>query len=93
MIDLMQWVALTIASLVSLLTLYNAARLKTGVLAMSTYAFGGGMLFLAAGFFLLNFPLGVDLSILVTMYRTFFLIGFILLGWGSWQIYQMSRIK
>lgn len=93
MIDFVQWIALTIAALVSLLTLYNAARLKTGVLAMSTYAFGGGMLFLSAGFFLLNFPLGVGLESLVTMYRTFFLIGFILLGWGSYQIYQMSQIK
>lgn len=93
MTDTVQWVALTIAPLVSLLTLYNAARLRTGVLAMSTYAFGGGMLFLAAGFFLLNFPLGVSLSNLVTMYQVFFLIGFILLGWGSYQIYKMSRIK
>ena len=93
MIDFIQWIGITVAALVSLLTLYNAARLRTGVLAVSTYAFGGGMLFLAAGFFLLNFPLGVDLSSLVTMYRTFFLIGFILLGWGSYQIYQMSRIR
>lgn len=92
MIDIIQWIGLTVASLVSLLTLYNAARLRTGVLAMSTYAFGGGMLFLAAGFFLLNFPLGVDLSSLVNMYRAFFLIGFILLGWGSYQIYKMSRV-
>lgn len=92
MIDLIQWAALTIAALVSLLTLYNAARLRTGVLAMSTYAFGGGMLFLAAGFFLLNFPLGVDLGSLVAMYRIFFLIGFILLGWGSYQIYKISRV-
>lgn len=92
MTDITQWIALTISSLVSLLTLYNAARLRTGILAMSTYAFGGGMLFLAAGFFLLNFPLGVGLESLVTMYRVFFLTGFILLGWGSYQIYRMSRV-
>ncbi len=93
MIDLTQWIALTLAAVVSLLTLYNAARLKTGIIAMSTYAFGGGMLFLSAGFFLLNFPVGVPLDTLVTMYRAFFLIGFILLGLGSYQIYKMSRIK
>ena len=93
MIDLIQWIGLTIAAVVSLLTLYNAARLRSGIIAMSTYAFGGGMLCITAASFLLVMPYGINFDSVMIMYRFLFLAGFILLGWGSWQIYKMSQIK
>lgn len=92
MTDLIQWLGLTIAAIVSLLTLYNAARLRSGVLAMSTYAYGGGMLCIAAGFFLLVTPFGTNFDSVIAMHKALFLAGFILLGWGSYQIYKMSRV-
>lgn len=91
--DLFIWVAVALASIVSLLTLSNAAKLKTGVLAISTYAFGGGMLSLAASFAVLQLPLGADLQLLLFMSRLLFVVGFLLLGFGSFKIYQMSQIK
>lgn len=93
MTDVTQGLLLIVAALVSLLTMYNAARLQSGVLAMSTYAFGGGMLFLTAAFFLLTVPFGVSWESVNAAYKILGLVGFILLGWGSYQIYKMSGIK
>ncbi|RJO60715.1 hypothetical protein C4544_04560 [candidate division WS5 bacterium] len=92
LIDFIQWFAVVLASLVSLLTLYNAAKLRSGVLAMATYAFGAGMLCLAAAFFLLAIP---DLNSSLTvdwLYRILFVIGFSMLGLGSFKIYKMSQV-
>lgn len=82
-----------LAFFVSLLTLSNAARLRTGVLAMSTFAFGTGMLALSAGFFLLTLPNWIAPENTKLAYQVFFVLGFILLGFGSYQIYRMSKIK
>lgn len=91
--EISQWLALILAFLVSLLTLYNAARLKSGILAISTYAFGAGMLSLSLGFMFLVFPGWAGEQITITAYHLLFILGFALLGWGSFQIYRMSNIK
>lgn len=91
--EIIAWAGITLALIVSLLTLFNAAKLKTGVLAMSTYAFGGGMLLLSAAFLLIFLPLTVNPETAGFVSSTFFTIGFLLLGFGSFKIYQMSQIK
>lgn len=91
--ELLSWIGITLALVVSLLTLFNAAKLKTGVLAMSTYAFGGGMLFLSASYLLVSLPIGAQPETADFVSKILFLVGFILLGFGSWKIYQMSQIK
>jgi hypothetical protein len=78
---------------VSLLTLYNAARLRTGILAVSAYASGAGMLSLSAGLFLLTMSFNGGISDIPTIYYSLFIIGFIFLGAGAFKIYQMSRIR
>lgn len=80
-----------IAFLVSILTMYNAAKLKTGIIAASTVSFGIGMLCLSAGFFLLALPpwIGSD----PILYRVLFAVGFIFLGWGSYKIFKMAQIS
>lgn len=89
--EVINWVIIALAVTVSLLTLYNAARLRTGVLAISTYAFGGGMLCLSAAFFLLSVPALADAVTVGLAYRVLFIAGFVLLGFGSFKIYLMSR--
>lgn len=86
-------VALMLAFLVSLLTLYNAAKLKTGVLAVSTYSFGAGMLALSLGFLTLAAPAWADKEVMSLVYYLLFTLGFALLGFGSYKIYQMSQVK
>lgn len=85
--------AASLAFVVSLLTLSNAARLRSGVLAVSTYLFGGGMLSLSAAFFLMVIPEIITNEGVWLMHIIFFTVGFLLLGLGSFKIYQMSRIK
>lgn len=92
-VEIFVWLSVTLAAVVSLLTLYNAAKLKTGVLAISTYAFGGGMLFLSAAFLLLTLPIGADPEMADLVSKLLFFAGFLLLGFGSWKIYKMSQIK
>lgn len=82
-----------LAFFVSLFTLSNAARLKTGILAISTFAFGAGMMALAAGFFLLTLPAWISPENAKIAYKVFFVIGFIFLGLGSYKVYRMSKIK
>ncbi|MCL5784982.1 MAG: hypothetical protein M1142_06560 [Patescibacteria group bacterium] len=85
--------AVAMAFLVSLLTLYNAARLRQGILAVSTYAFGAGMLSLSLGFLALAAPAWADSDTISLTYHLLFILGFALLGFGSFKIYRMSRIK
>lgn len=91
--EVTELVALLLSFLVSLLTLYNAARLKTGVLAVSTYAFGAGMLALSLGFLTLAAPAWADKEVMSLGFYFLFTLGFALLGFGSFKIYQMSQIK
>lgn len=91
--DLARWVAVGLAFVVSLLTLYNAARLKTGMLAVSTYMAGSGMIFLAAGLFLVTSTVvWADLNVMSLTNYVLFIIGFVFLGLGAFKIYQMSRV-
>ncbi len=91
--EIIAWIATVLALIVSLLTMFNAAKLKTGILAISTYAFGGGMLFLAGSFLLTALPLTVEPDLAELVSRILFLVGFVLLGFGSYKIYTMSQIK
>ena len=90
--DPAQWMAAVLAFVVSLLTLYNAARLRQGIIAVSATASGVGMLLLAFGFLLLATQGGTE-SDWMTMYNISFILGFLFLGFGSFKIYQMSKIK
>lgn len=93
MADTSQWMAAMLAFLVSLLTMYNAAKLRRGVLAVSTYAFGTGMLSLALGFLVIAAPAWSDHETINLVYHLLFIVGFALLGFGSFKIYRMSQIK
>lgn len=90
--EVAQWVAAALAFIVSLLTLYNSARLRQGIIAASAASSGIGMLFLAFGFLLLATQGEVE-SEWMSIYHISFIAGFILLGFGSFKIYQMSKIK
>lgn len=90
--EIFVYITVTIAFIASLLTLYNAAKLRTGILAISTYAFGAGMLCLSTGFALTTLPITSDPVTLLTVSRVLFFAGFVLLGLGSYKIYQMSKI-
>lgn len=90
--EIAQWVAATLAFIVSLLTLYNSARLRQGIIAVSTASSGIGMLLLAFGF-LLFATQGAMADEMMVVYHLVFIAGFILLGFGSFKIYLMSKIK
>lgn len=90
--DLAQFLAVVLSALVSLLTLYNAARLKSGILAVATYAFGAGMLALTIGFLFLARTQWGDPETRSLIYFSSFVLGFILLGVGSYKIYTMSKV-
>jgi len=81
-----------LAFIVSLLTLYNAYKLRSGILAVSTFAFGAGMLCLAAAFFIIILPVWIFSSVAEIVRNVLFFAGFILLGFGSFKIYKMSQI-
>lgn len=91
-VEYLKWVVAALAFLVSLLTLTNAFRLRSGVLAVSTYSAGAGMLFIAAGLFLLNVPVWASLEVMTLTNYVLFFLGFILLGVGSFKIYRMSQV-
>lgn len=91
-LSLIKWFIALLALLVSLLTLYNAVKLKSGVLAVATYAFGGGMLCLSAAALLLAFPLFSLPQLGSIVQDVLFIIGFLLLGFGSYKIYSMSKV-
>lgn len=88
----LKWFIALLALLVSLLTLYNAVKLKSGILAVATYAFGGGMLCLSAALLLLAFPLLSASEFGEIVQDMLFVGGFLLLGFGSYKIYQMSHV-
>lgn len=90
--ELLEWLAAAASFLVSLLTMYNAAKLRSGILAVSTYAFGAGMLSLAVGFLFLSTPGWADPETVQLMFRLSFILGFVLLGFGSYKIYKMAKI-
>lgn len=91
-VDVSKWLITALSFLVSLLTLYNASRLKTGILAVATYAFGGGMLCLSAAF-LTTALAAWSVSEFTEIIRVILLIvGFCLLGFGSYKVYSMSKI-
>lgn len=79
--------------LVSLLTLYSAAILRKGILAVSMLSFGVGMLLISIGFLLRAVPDWNSLEQTVLIYDLAFITGFLLLGFGSYKIFTMSRIK
>lgn len=87
-----QWLAVALALGVSLLTMYNAIKLKSGILAISTYAFGGGMLCLVTAFALPKLPLGASPALVDVVYNILFFAAFLLLGFGSYKIYRMSQV-
>lgn len=91
--ELSSWVALILAFLVSLLTLYNAAKLRSGILAISTYAFGVGMLCLSVALALLVLPYSLNPDPEGLFYKLFFIIGFLFLAFGSFKVYSMSHLK
>ena len=91
--EVLQWIAVSLAFLVSLLTLYNAARLRQGILAVSTVSFGLGMLSLSMGFLLAISPSLADPETITAVNYALFILGFFLLGLGSFKIYKMSQIK
>lgn len=86
------WSATALASVVGLLTLYNAAKLKTGILAVATYAFGAGMFCLAGGLLLRTILNSQNAGSADLVFNSLFFVGFALLGYGSYRIYQMSKI-
>lgn len=81
-----------LAFIASFLTLYNAVKLKSGVLAMSCYAFGGGMLCLSAVFLLSIMPFGLTDSLNETISLILLILGFGLLCFGSYKIFKMSQV-
>lgn len=85
-------IIMALAFLASFLTLYNAIKLKSGVLAVSSYAFGGGMLCLSAVFLLSIMPFGLTNSLYEVISLILLLLGFGLLGFGSFKIFKMSQI-
>src|SRR5690348_11960765 len=87
--DLFSWSAAILAFLVSLLTLYNAARLRIGILALATVFSGAGMLSISGAFFILasNNQLNDSLTS-----NILFVVGFLLLGYSSFRIYTMSKV-
>lgn len=89
---LIKWFIALLALLVGLLTLYNAVRLKSGILAVATYAFGGGIFCLSAALLLLAFPLFPASEFGEMVQSGLFMTGFILLGIGSYKIYSMSKL-
>ncbi len=91
--DIPKWIAMILAFSVSLLTLYNAFKLRSGVLAVSTYAFGAGMVAVTLGLFIMVVSPFTDVVVQQIIYYLLFVVGFALLGAGSLKIYQMSRIK
>lgn len=89
---ILRWVIIGLAFLASFLTLYNAVKLKSGVLAMSSYAFGGGMLCLSAAFLLSIMPFGFTDSLQEAISLILLFLGFGLLGFGSFKIFKMSQV-
>lgn len=85
-------IIVALAFLGSFLTLYNAVKLKSGVLAVSSYAFGGGMLCLSAAFLLNLMPFGLTDSFSETLSLVLLLLGFGLLCFGSFKIFKMSQV-
>ncbi|MFH0937308.1 MAG: hypothetical protein V1808_03360 [Candidatus Daviesbacteria bacterium] len=90
-IELVRWAIAGLAAIVALLTLYNAAKIGSGILAVSTYAFGAGMLCLSTAFLILALPDGGTTELGQIVYHLLFVVGFILLGFGSYKIYKMSK--
>lgn len=91
-IEVFRWIVALLSFLVSLLTLYNASKLKTGILAVSTYAFGGGMLCLSAAFLTLALPAWSASEFSESIRILLLIIGFCLLGFGSYKVYSMSKV-
>ncbi len=89
---ILKGVVITLAFLASFLTLYNAVNLKSGVLAMSCYALGGGMLCLSAAFLLSIMPVGLSDSLNESISLVLLILGFGLLCFGSYKIFKMSQI-
>lgn len=89
---ILRGIIVALAFLASFLTLFNAIKLKSGVLAMSCYALGGGMLFLATAFLLSIMPVGFTDSLNEIFSLILLLLGFGLLGVGSFKIFKMSQI-
>ncbi|MDO8638739.1 MAG: hypothetical protein Q7R43_04125 [Candidatus Daviesbacteria bacterium] len=85
-------IIVALAFIASFLTLYNAVKLKSGVLAMSSYAFGGGMLFLSTAFLLSIMPFGLTDSLHEAISFILLLLGFGLLCFGSFKIFKMSQV-
>lgn len=88
--DFFSWAAAVLAFLVSLLTLYNAARLQKGILAVATVFSGAGMLSISGAFFIL--ALSSQSGTASLPYNILFVVGFLLLGYGSYRIYTMSKV-
>lgn len=91
--EIFQWTIAALALIVSILTISNGVKIKSGVLATSTYAFGFGMLSIALAFFLLVLPGWLSTEATSLASSLFFIGGFLLLGFGSYQIYKMSRMR
>ena len=98
-LDTLHLLASVLALLVAVLTFYNAARFKTGILAQSTYLASLGMLLIGLSFFVLVLPVslsellqvnGIDAWVVANIC---FMIGFLMLGLSSYLIFRMSRIK
>lgn len=91
--DISLWTATVLASIVGLLTLHNAAKLKTGILAIATYSFGAGM-FCLAGTLLIKIFLKDQITNpqIDVLMNALFIVGFAFMGYGSYRIYQMSKI-
>ncbi len=92
LIDITFWSATLLSSIVGLLTLYNAAKLKTGILAVATYSFGAGMFCLAGSLLLKTLLNNQSQDSVNLITNCLFLVGFAFLGYGSYRIYQMSKI-
>lgn len=82
-----------IVFVVSLLTLLSAAQLKKGLLAVSMLLFGIGMLLISFGFLLRAIPEWSGQQSIVLVYDLSNFAGFLLLGFGSYKIFSMSRMR
>jgi len=85
-------IIVALAFIASFLTLYNAVKLKSGVLAMSSYAFGAGMLFLSTAFLLGIKSFGLTDNLNEAISLGLLLLGFGLLCFGSYKIFKMSQV-
>lgn len=84
------WIAIIIGITASVLTLFNASRLSGTKPASILWPIGFGMMFVVLGFISVVVA-WVDSATQKLVHDVFFIIGYLLMGWGAVKLTSLKR--